>query len=147
MSESLQSHGPQYARIPCPSLSPRVCSDSCPLSWWCCPTMSYPVVPLLLLPSVFPSIKVFPTSWLFASGGRSTEASVSASVLPMNILCWYPLGLIGLISQTKGLSSVFSSTTVQKHQFFSSVFFMVQLSHLYMITGKTIVLSIQIYVS
>ena len=87
-------------------------------------------------------------SQFFASGGQSIRASASASVLPMNIQDSLPLGLTGWISlQSKGLSRVFSNTTIQKHQFFSSVFFMVQLSHLYMINGKTIVLTLQIFIS
>ena len=106
--------------------------------------------PLLLLPSTFPNIiESFPLSQLFTSGGRNIGASASASVLPVNIQGWIPLGLTGLISLlSKGLSRVFSSTTVQKHQILQhSAFFMVQLSHLYMTTGKTIALTIQTYVS
>ena len=99
-----------------PSPSPRVCSSLRPLSWWCHLVLCSP---LLLLPSVFPSIRAFLVSWLFTSGGQSIDAS--ASVLPMNIHDWSPLGLTGLISlQSKGLSRVFSNTTVQKHQFFSA---------------------------
>ena len=96
----------------------------------------------LFLPSIFPSIRVFSVSQLFASGGQSTGASASALVLPMNIQDWFPLGWTGLISlQSKGLSRVFSNTTVRKHQFFGSVFFMVQLSHLYKTTANTIALT------
>ena len=96
--------------------------------------------PLLLLPSVFPSIR-FLMSWLFTSGGRSIGAS--ASVLPMNIQGWFPLGLTGLISLlSKGLSRIFSSATIWRHQFWCSDFFMVQLAHSYMTTGKTIALAI-----
>ena len=97
--------------------------------------------PLLLPPSIFPSIRVFPVSQLFTSGGQSIGASVSASGFPMNIQGWLPLGLTGLISlKSKGLSRVFSSTTIWKHQF--SAFSIVQLSHLYITTGKTIALTI-----
>ena len=93
--------------------------------------------PLLLLPSVFPSIRSFVTSQLFASGGQSIGVSASASVLPVNIQGWFPLGLTGLISlQSKGLSRVFSNTAVQKHQFLHSAFFIVQLLHPHMTTGK-----------
>ena len=117
-SDSLWPHGLQRTRFPCPSLPPGVCSNSCPLSPWCYPTISTSVTPSSCCPQSFPASKSFPTSWLFASGGQSTGASVSASVLPMNILGWYPLGLTGLISLlSKGLSRVFSSTTIWKHQF------------------------------
>ena len=104
-------------QLPCPSLSPRVCSNSCPLSQWCYLTIY--LCSLLLLPSFFPASGSFPVSWLFPSGDPSIEASVS--VLPMNIQGWFPIGLTGLISlQSKGLSRVFSSTTGQKHQFFGA---------------------------
>ena len=103
--------------------------------------------PLLLLLSVFPSIGSFPISQLFASGGQSIRASASASVLPKSIQSWFPLGWTGWISlQSKGLSRVFSSTTVWKHPFFSTqpfFFFLAQFSHPYMTTGKTIALTIQ----
>ena len=107
-------------RLPCPLLSARVCSNSCPLSWWCYLTNHLILChPLLVLPSIFPSVRSFLMSQLFASGGQSIRVSVSASVLPMNIQCSFTLGLTGLTSvQSKGLSTVFSSTTVQKHQFF-----------------------------
>ena len=98
----------------------------------------------LALPSIFPSVRVFPMSNLLASGGQNTGASASASVLPMNIQDWFPLGWTGLTSlQSKGLSGVFSSTTILR----CSAFFMVQLSHLYMTTGKTICLAIWTFVS
>ena len=103
-----------HVRLPCPSLSPRVCSDSCPLNRWCYQIISFSVVP-------FPScLQSFPVSRLFASGGRSIGASASAVVLPMNIQNWFPLGLTGLILQSNRLSRVLSNTTVQKHHFFSS---------------------------
>ena len=109
MSDSLRPHGLQHTRLPCPSLSPGVCSDSWPLSWWCHPTISSSVIPFCL--QSFPASKSFPVSQLFASGGQSTGASISVSVLPMNIEDWFPLGLTGLISlRFKGLSRVFSST-------------------------------------
>ena len=101
--------------------------------------------PLLFLHSIVPSIRVFSNKSGLASGGQSIGASASASVLPMNIQGWFPLGLTGLISLlSKGLSRVFSSTTVQKPQF--SAFFLVQLSHLLMTTGKIIALTIQTFV-
>ena len=104
------------ASLPCLALSPRVCSISCPLCQWCHSTISSSVVPFSSCPQPFPASGSFPMSQLFASGGQSTGAS--ASVLPMNIQDWFSLGLIGLIYLlSKGLSRVFSNTTVQKHQF------------------------------
>ena len=118
VSDSLQPHGLQHARPPCPSPTPRACSNSCPLSWWCHPTSSPSVVPSSCLQS-FPASGSFLTSQFFASDGQSTGASASASVLPMNIQDWFPLGWTDLISfQSKELSRVFSDTTVQKHQLF-----------------------------
>ena len=117
MSDSLQAHGLQHARPPCPSPTPRTCSNSCPYSWWCYPTISSSVIPFSCLQS-FPASGSFPMSWLFTSGGQSNGASASASVLPMNIQDSFPLGLPGLISwQSKRLSRVFSNTPAQKHQF------------------------------
>ena len=120
ISDSLRPHGLQYTRLPCPSVSPRVCSNSCPLSQWCHPTMSSSVAALSSSFHSFPASGCFPMSRLFTPGGQSFGASTSASVLLMNIQGWFPLGLTGLIFlQSKGLSRVFSSTTVWKHQFFS----------------------------
>ena len=117
----LQPHGLQHTRLPCPSPSPRACSSSCPLSQWCHPTISSSVVPFSSCLQSFPASGSFLVSQLFASGGQGTGASASASVLPMNIQDWFLLGLTGLILlQSKGLSRVFSNTTVQKHQFFST---------------------------
>ena len=105
----------QHARFLCLSLSPRVYSDSCPLRRWCHPTISSSVTSFSSCPQSFPASGSFPMSQLFASGSQSIRASASASVLPMNIQGWYPLGLTGLISlMSKGLSRVFSNTTVQK---------------------------------
>ena len=118
MSDFLQPHGLQHARLPCP-LSPRVCSDSCPLSQWCHPTISFSVVPLSSYLQSFPASGSFPMSQFFASGSQSFGAL--ASVHTMNVPDWFLLGLTGLISLlSKGLSRVFSNTTVQKHQFFSA---------------------------
>ena len=117
MSDYLWPHGLQHARLPCPSPSPRACSNSCPLSQWFPPTISSSVVPFSSCVQSFPASGSFLMSWFFASCGQSTR--VSASVLPMNIQDWFPLGLTGWIFlQSKGLSRVFSNTTVQKHQFF-----------------------------
>ena len=120
MSDSLWPRGLQHARPPYPSPTPGVCSNSCPLSRWCHPTISSFVVPFSCLQS-FPASGFWPMSQFFTSGGQSIGAYASSSVLPMNIQDWFPLGLTGLISlQSKGLSRVFSNTTDQKHQFFSA---------------------------
>ena len=121
MSNSLRPHEPQHARPPCPSPTPRVYSNSCPLSWWCHPTISS----FFSCLQSFPASGSFQMSQLFASGGQSIGASASVSVLPMNIKSLFPLGLTGWISrQSKRLSRVFSNTTVQKYQFFSAQFFL-----------------------
>ena len=122
-SNSLRPHGLQHTRPPCPSPTPRVYSNSCPLSRLCHPTISSSVIPFSSCLQSFPASGSFQMSQLFASGGQSIGVSASASVLPMNIQDWSPLGWIGWISlQSKGLSGVFSNTTVQKHQFFSAKF-------------------------
>ena len=120
MSNSLQPHGLQHARLPCPSLSLRVCSNSCPLSRWCHPTISSSIIPFSSCLQSFSASGSFPVSWFFASASQSIGTSASATVLPMNIQGWlFPLGLTGLISlQFKGLSRVYSSITVWKYQFF-----------------------------
>ena len=120
MSSSLKPHGLQHTRPPCSSPTPGVYSNSCPLSRWCHPTISSSVVPFSCHQS-FPASGSFPTSQLFTSGGQSIGPSASASVLPMNIQDWFPVGLTGLISlQSKGFSRVFSNTTIQKHLFFDA---------------------------
>ena len=109
------------ARPPCPSPTPGVYSNSCPSSWWCQPSISSSVVPFSSCPQSLPASGSFPVSQLFAWGGQSIGVSASTSVLSMNTQDWSPLGWIGWISlQTKGLSRVFSNTTVQKHQFFDA---------------------------
>ena len=115
----LRLHWLQHARPPCPSPTPGVCSNSCPLSWWCRPTISSSVVPISSCFQSFPASGFFfPVSQFFSWGDQSIGASASASVPPMNIQDWFPLGWTGLISlQSRGLSRVFSNTTVQKHQF------------------------------
>ena len=119
MSRSFRPHGLQHTKLSCPSLFPRVCSNSCPLSWWCHPTVLSSVALFSSCPQSFPASGSFPLKWLFASGSQSIGASVSASLLPMNIQSWFSLGLTDLISlQSKGLSRAFSSITVWKHQFF-----------------------------
>ena len=121
VSNSLRPHGLQHARPPCPLPTPRVYSNSCPLSQWCHPTISSLVVPFSSCPQSFPASGPFQISQFFTSGGQSIGVLASSSVLPMNIQDWFPLGWTGWISlQSKGLSRVFSNTTVQKHQFFSA---------------------------
>ena len=132
------THELQHARLPCPSLSPRVCSNSCPLSQWCHPTISSSVTPFSSFPHSFPALWSFPVSHFFASGGQSTGASASASVLPVNIQGWFPLRLTGLIFLSKKLSRVFYSRTVRKHQFFDTLPFLWSNSHMYTTGGKTI---------
>ena len=121
MSDSLWPHEPQHARPPCPSPTPGVHPHPCPLSQWCHPTISSSVIPFSSCPQSFPASGSFPVSQLFASGGQTIGVSASTSVLPMNTQDWSPLGWTGWISlQSKGLSRVFSNTTVQKHQFFGA---------------------------
>ena len=123
VSDSLQPHEPQHVRPPCPSPTPRVYPNPCPSSQWCHPTISSSVVPFSSCPQSFPASRSFQMSPFFASGGQSIGISASASVLPMNTQDWSPLGWTGWISlQSKGLSRVFSNTTVQKHQFFGAQF-------------------------
>ena len=121
MSDSLQPHGLQHARPPCPSPTPRVHPNPCPLNQWCHPTISSSVVPFSSCLQFFPASGSFQMSQLFASGGQSIGVSASASALPMNTQDWSPLEWTGWISlQSKGLARVFSNTTVQKHQFFGA---------------------------
>ena len=121
VSNCLEPHGLQHSRLPCPSSTPGACSNSCPLSWWCHPTISSSVVPFSFHLQSFPTSGSFQMSQCFISGDQSIGVPASISVLPMNIQGWFPLGLAGLISlQSKGLSRVFSNTTVQKYQFFGA---------------------------
>ena len=116
--DSLWPLGLQHARLPCPSPTPRACSNSCPSSRWCHPTISSSVVPFSSGLQCFPASGSFPVSQFFSLGGQSIGASASASVLSMNIQDWFPLWLTGLTSLlSKGLSRVFSNTTLQKHPF------------------------------
>ena len=131
VSSSLWPRGLQHIRLPCPSLSPRVCSNSCLLSQWCyLIILSYATLFSFCLQS-FPASGSFSVSWLFTLGGQNISSSPSASVLPMNTQGWFPLGLTGLISlQFKGLSRVFSSTTIRKYQFFGTQFSLRSNSHI-----------------
>ena len=121
LSDSLWPHGLQHARPSCTSPTPGVFSNSCPLSRWCCPTISSSVLPFTSLLQSFPASGSFQMSQFLPSGGQSIGVSASASVLPVNIQDWFPLGWTGWISlKSKGLSRVFSNTTVQKHKVFSA---------------------------
>ena len=128
----LQPHELQKTRLFCPSLSPRVCSNSCPLNWWCHPTISSSVTHFSSYPQSFPASGSFPMSQLLASGGQSIGVSASTSILPMNTQDWSRLGWTGWISlQSKGLSRVFSNTTVQKHQFVDAQHSLYSNSHIH----------------
>ena len=132
VSESLQPHELQHARPPCPSPTPEVNPNPCPLIQWYHPTISSSVVPFSSCPQSFPASGSFQMSQFFASGGQSIGASASTSVLPMNTQNWSPLGWTGWISlQSKELSRVFSSTTVQKHQFFGTQLSLESNSHIH----------------
>ena len=121
VSNSLWPHESQHARPPCPSPTPGVHSDSCPSSQWCHPAISSSVIPFSSCPQSLPASESFPMNQLFAWGGQSTGVSALASFLPKKSQDWSPLGWTGWISsQSKGLSRVFSNTTVQKHQFFGT---------------------------
>ena len=121
VSNSLRPHELHCTRPPCPWPAPRVYPNPCPSSRWCHPTISSSVVPFSSCPQSVPASWSFPMSQLFTSGGQSIEVSASTSVLPVNTQDWSPLGWTGWISlQSKGLSRVFSNTTVQKHQFFGT---------------------------
>ena len=129
---TLRPHESQHARPPCPSQTPRIHPNPCPLSWWCHPTISSSVVPFSSCPQYFPASGSFLISHLFTSGGQSIGTSASISVLPMNIEDWFPLGWTGWISlQSKGLSRVFSNSTVQKHQFFTAQLSLQSNSHIH----------------
>ena len=147
MSNSLWSHGLQHAGLPCPSPTPRACSNSCPSNLWCHPTISSSVVPFSSCPQSFPASGSFQMSQSFPSGGQSIGVSASESVLPMNIQDWSPLGWTGWISLlSEGRSRVFSNSTVQKHQFFSAQpFFGPTLTSIHD-TGKTAALTMWTFV-
>ena len=147
MSDSLRPHEPQHARPPCPSPTLGVYPNSCPLSRWCHLTTSSSVSPFSSHPQSFPGSGSFQMSQLFTSGGQSIGVSASTSALPKNIQDWSPLERTGWISLlSKGLSRVFSNTTVQKHQFFGTQLSSQSNSHPYMTTGKTIALTTRTFV-
>ena len=129
---TLRHHGLQHGRLPCPSPILGACSNSCPSSWWCPRTILSSVFPVSSCFQSFPASGSFPTNQLFTWGGQSIGVSASASFLPMNIKEWFPLGWTGWISlQSEGFSRVFSNTTVQKHQFFSTQPYLWSNSHIY----------------
>ena len=148
MSDSLRPRGLQHVRLPCPS-SPKACSNSCPFSWWCHPTISSSVIPFSFCLQSLLESGSFSMSQFFTSGGQSIGASASASVSPMNIQDWFLLELTGWISlPSKGLSRVFSSPTVQKHQFFGTWLSLWSNSHIHTwLLEKTIALSRWTFVS
>ena len=143
MSNNLQPHGLQHTRPPCPTPTPGVYSNSCPLSWWCDPTISSSVIPFSSSLQLFPASGSFPMSQLFVSGGQSIGVSASTSVLRMNTQDWSPLGWKGWISlQVQGtLKSLLQHHSSKASILWCSAFFIVQLSHPYMTTGKTIALT------
>ena len=121
VSDSLWPHGLQHTRLHCPSPTPEACLNSYTLSQWCNPSISSSVIPFSSFPQSFPASESFPMSQFFTSGGQSIGVSAPASVLSMIIQDWFPLGWTGWISlQSKGLSRIFSNTTIQKHQFFGT---------------------------
>ena len=147
VSDSFWHHGLQHARLLFPAPTPGAYSNSCPLSWWCHPTISSSVVPFSSCLQSFPASMSFQMSQLFTSGGQSTGVSASASVLPMNIQDWFPLGWTGWISlQSKGRSSLLQHHSLKVSILRHSAFFTVQLAHPYKTTGKTIALTSRTFV-
>ena len=148
MSNTLGPHIPQHARPPCPSPIPRVHPNTCPLSWWCHPTISSSVIPFFSCPQSFPAPGSFQMSQLFTSGGQSIGVSASTSVLPVNTEDWSPLEWTGWISlRVQGtLKSLLQHHISKASMLRCSAFFIVQLSHPYMTTGKTVALTRQNFV-
>ena len=146
MSDSLWPHGLQHTRLPCPSTSPRVCSNSCPLNWWCHPTISSSLFPFSSCPQSSSPSGSFQMSQFFTSGGQSIGVSASASVLPMSIQGWFPFRINWLISLQSRDSQESSPAPHSKASVLrQSALFMAQFSHLYMTTGKTTALTIQTF--
>ena len=146
MSDSSQPHGLQHTRLLCPPLSPKVCSKSCPLSPWCYLTISSSAAPFSFCLQSLPASGSFPMNQLFTSAGQSIGAL--ASVLPMNIQGWFPLGLDGLISLlSKGFSRLLQHHNLKASVLWFSAMFKVQVSHPYMTTGKTIAFTIRMCIS
>ena len=137
MSDSFLPQGLQHTRLPCPSPAPRACSNSCILSQWCHPTSLFSVIPFSSCLQSFPASGSFPMSQFFTSGGQRIGASVSVSVLPINIQDWFPLGLNGLISLLSKWLPILQHHSSKASILCHSAFFMVHLSHTYMTAGKT----------
>ena len=147
VSNSLWPHGLWHARLPCPSPTPGAYSKSCPSCQWCHPTISTSVIPFSSCLQPFLASGSLPMSWFFTSGGQSTGVSASALVFPMNIQDWFPLRLTGWISlQSKGLKSLLQHHSTKASILQCLASFVVQLSHPYMTTGKTIALTRQTFV-
>ena len=147
MSNSLQPHELQHARPPCPSPTPGVHPNSCPLSQWCHPTISSSVIPFSSCPQSFPKSESFQMSEFFASGGQSIRVSASTSVLPMNTQDWSPLdGLVGSPCSPRDSKTLLQHHSSKASIFWCSAFFTVQLSYPYTTTGKTIALTWQTFV-
>ena len=148
MSDSLRPHELQHARPPCSSPTARVYPNSCPSSWWCHPAISSSVVPFFSCPQALPDARSFPMSQFFSWVGQSIGVSATASVLPLNIQDWFPLGLTGLISLFScleslqgSLKSLLQHCSSKASILLHSAFFIIQLSHPYITTGKTIALT------
>ena len=135
VSSSLQPRGLQHTRLPCSSLSPGACSNSCPLSWWCHPTISSSVIPFSSCLQPFPALGYFPMSGLFASGGQNNGASASASVLPMNIQDWFPLELTGCISLQSTVKSLLQHGNSKASILWHSAFFFLNINLFILIGG------------
>ena len=147
MSNFLWRYGLQHTRLPCPSPTTGACSNSCPLSWWCHAIISSSVIPYCSRLQSLPASEYFPMSQFFASPCQSIGVSTSAPAFPMNVQDWFPLRSTGLISwQSKGLSIVSQHHSSKVSVLWRSTFFMVQLSHPYMTTGKTRALTRWIFV-
>ena len=147
MACSLQPHGLQHTRFLCPPLPPKVCSNSCPLSWWCYLTISTSVVPFSSCFQSFQASRSFPVSWCFASGSQSIGASASASVFPMTVqLISFRIDWFNLLAVQGTLKSLLQHHSLKAFILWHSAFFMVQLPHLYMTSGKTIALTTQTFV-
>ena len=149
MSNFLWPHGLQHTGPPCPSLGPGVHSNSCPLNWWCHPTISSSIIPFSFCLQSFPASGSFSMSQLFASGGQSIGVSASASVFPKNIQDWlisFRIDWLGLLAVQRTLKSLLQHYSSKTSILWHSAFFMVQLSHPYMTTGKAIVLTIHTFV-
>ena len=146
LSDSLQPHEPQHARPPCPSPTPGVYPDSCPLSWWCHSTISSSVIPFSSCPQSFPASGSFEVSQLFASVGQSIGVSASSTVLSVNTQNWSPLGWLDLLAVQGTLKSLLQHHSSKALILWCSAFFIAQLSHSYMTTGKTIALTRRTFV-